>query len=216
MNDASKLQLSALLDAELGGDETRFLLRRIEAEPDLAALWSRYHLARECLRRQNPAPLSVDFSQRVMRRLPAAHGAGRWLRMGVGGAIAASVAVAALVLVQPRQQGVPDGASPTLAAAPSAAPQRAVASPSPDYSLLLGGSPSPFLDVEPASAVISPGGYFTAQPVGYTRLRPVWMQNAPPPPLFDASTFPHTYSITHRDSAAPADAPAQSRVPVQP
>ncbi|HET8897200.1 MAG TPA: sigma-E factor negative regulatory protein [Rhodanobacteraceae bacterium] len=185
MNETVKSQLSALADAELGHDEARFLLRRIDAEPDLAAAWLRYHVAGECLRRQALLPVSGGFSMRVMQALPARRGrAAQWLRMGVGGAIAASVAVAALVLVRPATAPTAPGQAATLAvsanpALTAATDGLATAGASNNFSLLLRDPRSPLLDVEPASAVVSQG-YLALQPVGLVREQPVWMRRALP------------------------------------
>lgn len=105
MNSDYREQLSALMDGELGKDEQRFLLRRLDADADLAPRWARYHVARQSLRRQGVVELRADFADvifarlskeplPVRRRLPLA----RWAS---GGAIAAVVAVAALVVTRP-------------------------------------------------------------------------------------------------------------------
>ncbi len=92
-------QLSALADGELGPDETRFLLRRLQAEPELAARWQRYHLARACLRHEPRLLPDATFAAAVAARLDVQQPplVGRsWLRNAVGGAVAASVAALAL------------------------------------------------------------------------------------------------------------------------
>lgn len=115
MNEASKEQLSALLDGELGPDETRFLLRRMTGATTLAETWTRYAIIGETLRGEH-LPASTGFSVRVMRELTAApaasRGGMRWLRYGVGGGLAASIAVAAMIWLQP----VPGPQAPGLAA----------------------------------------------------------------------------------------------------
>jgi sigma-E factor negative regulatory protein RseA len=99
--------LSALMDGELERDRTRFLLKRIASDAELPRRWTRYHLARQALRRQHVAALAPGFAEAVFARLeqePASrsvHAGAHWLRWGAGGAIAASVAVAALVLTRP-------------------------------------------------------------------------------------------------------------------
>jgi sigma-E factor negative regulatory protein RseA len=106
MNEHIHEQLSALMDGELERDQARFLLKRLASEAGLPLRWERYHLVRQTLRRQEVAGLPRGFADAVMARLDAepalragaAHG---WLRWGAGGAIAASVAVAALVLTRP-------------------------------------------------------------------------------------------------------------------
>ena len=181
MNETVKLQLSALADAELGPDELRFLLRRIDGDPGLAASWTRYHVAGECLRRQALPPVSADFALRVAQALPARRSA-RWLRMGMGGAIAASVAVAALMLVRPPSVAPDIDAAGSLATATSATqpvPDVLTASATNNYSLLLRDPGAARLDVEPASAVVTPTGYAALEPTGYVHPRPFWMQENP-------------------------------------
>lgn len=137
MNEHIDEQLSALMDGELERDQTRFLLRRVSADAALPLRWERYHVARQTLRRQEIVVLRHGFADAVMARLesetavrPQAGGA--WLRWGAGGAIAASVAVAALVMTRPASTpgDTPAVASarpattltgPTIAAVPAAA-----------------------------------------------------------------------------------------------
>lgn len=108
MNDHINEQISALMDGELERDETRFLLKRLPGDHELAARWSRYHVVRQALRRQDIAAVGSGFAEGVLARLddglPAVQQSGAvsgWLRWGAGGAIAASVAVAALVVTRP-------------------------------------------------------------------------------------------------------------------
>lgn len=108
MNEQIHEQLSALMDGELERDQTRFLLKRMTSGSELPLRWARYHVTRQALRRQHLQPVSVHFADAVMARLehePAASSSSRgshsWLRWGAGGAIAASVAVAALTLTRP-------------------------------------------------------------------------------------------------------------------
>jgi sigma-E factor negative regulatory protein RseA len=106
MSEANREILSAGMDGELSREEIRFLLRRLEADPVLADTWARLHVARDGLRREAVPLASADFASRVMAAIEAEPaGAGlprrRWLHWSAGGAIAASVAVAALMLSQP-------------------------------------------------------------------------------------------------------------------
>ncbi|MEO7064679.1 MAG: sigma-E factor negative regulatory protein [Dokdonella sp.] len=122
MNDQIHEQLSALMDGELERDQTRFLLKRINGDAELPLRWARYHVTRQTLRGQ-PLVLCAGFAEAVMAQLDqeqVLHVRGRhaWLRWGAGGAIAASVAVAALVLTRP---GVDPGASPGASIARSTA-----------------------------------------------------------------------------------------------
>jgi len=120
MNQQVHEQISALMDGELERDETRFLLKRLPADHQLAARWSRYHIARQALRRQDIVGLSAGFANAVMARLDVEQpgvqqrGVNGWLRWGAGGAIAASVAVAALVATRPVGESSP-GAGPSVA-----------------------------------------------------------------------------------------------------
>jgi sigma-E factor negative regulatory protein RseA len=121
MSDEIREQLSALMDGELPRDQVRFLLRRIDADAQLAQAWTRYQLAGGVLRRQAAlAPLRPDFAEALMQRV-AAGSAGfgsRVLRWAGGGAIAAAVAVFALVSTRPLVHS-PDPAT-TLASLPAA------------------------------------------------------------------------------------------------
>jgi len=134
MNDRIREQVSALMDGELARDETRFLLRRMEGGESVAACWSRYHVARSVLRRQAIVPLDAGFAGAVMARLahePAhVRRSGQWLRWGAGGAVAASVAVAALLVTRPAVEDAGVSAAAVARAAPSpaaAAPVQPVA-----------------------------------------------------------------------------------------
>lgn len=133
MNQTINEQLSALMDGELERDQTRFLLKRMAGDADLPQRWSRYHVARQTLRRAEVVVLPLDFADRVMGRIdsePAAQARPQpvWLRWGAGGAIAASVAVAALMVAQPQSSG-PDRPGLASRGAVSAAPQPGAVAP---------------------------------------------------------------------------------------
>jgi sigma-E factor negative regulatory protein RseA len=160
MNEQIDEQLSALVDGELGREQTRFLLRRVAADPALPVRWERYHVARQALRRQEIFVLRPGFAAAVMDQLVhepvlRARG-GQWLRWGTGGAIAASVAVAALVLTRPAPAPAPVAARSPLASASisiAAAPASATTTVMPSVGevrppLLLPNAP---LDASPAS-----------------------------------------------------------------
>lgn len=166
MNEQIDEQLSALMDGELERDGLRFLLRSAASDPALPQRWERYHVARQALRRQPLGALRTGFADSVMAQLadePALRGRGMnpWLRWGAGGAIAASVALAALVATRPAPLGpgpaesaiaarAPMGASgATIAASPASATSMPMAA-SPDVRppLLM---PSVPLDASPAS-----------------------------------------------------------------
>lgn len=107
MSEAQREHLSAGIDGELAREELRFLLRRFEHDAELRQAWTRYHLAGDGLRRQLPAVASAGFAVRVEQAIAresqgkAGRRAPHWLRWSAGGAIAASVAVAALMMARP-------------------------------------------------------------------------------------------------------------------
>jgi len=121
MTEANMENLSAAMDGELSREELRFLLRRLDHDASMQRTWARYHVAGESLRRQLPAVASVDFASRVMTAIEGEHAATKaprrdWLRLSLGGAIAAGVAVAALMVSQPT---APDTERPARLAANS-------------------------------------------------------------------------------------------------
>lgn len=110
MDQDTRESLSAGIDGELSKEQLRFLLRRVDHDASLLGAWSHYHVARDSLRKEFPAVASGSFVERVMLAIeqePAAEGVAptrrqHWLRWSAGGAIAASVAAAALMLGQPQ------------------------------------------------------------------------------------------------------------------
>jgi sigma-E factor negative regulatory protein RseA len=108
LNPDAPESLSVGIDGELSKEQLRFLLRRLDHDPSLQSSWARYHIARDSLRRQLPPLASAGFAARVMQAIerestPAVATSRRshWLRWSTGGAIAASVAAAALMIGQP-------------------------------------------------------------------------------------------------------------------
>jgi sigma-E factor negative regulatory protein RseA len=108
MSDANMENLSAAMDGELSKEELRFLLRRLDHDTSLLHVWTRYHVAGDGLRQQLPPLAGSGFAARVMQLIEDEQAASQvaphrrdWLRLSVGGAIAASVAVAALMVSQP-------------------------------------------------------------------------------------------------------------------
>ncbi|RUL66108.1 anti-anti-sigma factor [Dyella dinghuensis] len=135
MSDANMENLSSAMDGELSKEELRFLLRRLDHDTSLLQVWTRYHVAGDSLRQQLPPLAGAGFASRVMQLIEDEQTAASqvashrrdWLRLSVGGAIAASVAVAALMVSQPTARD--SGHSAHLASvnpAPQAEP-RAVA-----------------------------------------------------------------------------------------
>lgn len=108
-------QLSALVDGELGGDELRFLLKRLAGDPPLADQCSRFHLMRACLRRDPHFSLDTRFAERVAeqtRDIPV-RAPRDWRHTIWGGALAASVAALFLWFVLPNPQGNDAGKGPS-------------------------------------------------------------------------------------------------------
>lgn len=126
MSEQLREQLSALMDGELPADQTRFLLRHIDNDAQLAQSWSGYQIVGSVMRREVLAVcVRPDFSQVVMQRLAeqsprsASTSGMRVLRWVGGGAIAAAVAVVALVATRPAQL-VPTQTIQTVATVPAA------------------------------------------------------------------------------------------------
>lgn len=161
MSQEIREQLSALMDGELSRDETRFVMRRVAHDQNLVACWSNFHLVRHTLRRQVIVGVRADFADGVLARIsageqPELRRTGSLLRWASGGAIAASVAVAALVLSGPQDATTNAPGQPTTAATSAPAPAIAAASTAaPVATRSADFRPpmiSPVLDVQPASA----------------------------------------------------------------
>ncbi len=100
MTESNREHLSSLMDGELDDKAQGFLLRRLSSDPDMSATWRRYHLVRACLHKEFEH--AADLADRVGQALdsePSMEGGQRmrWLRPVVGGAMAASVALIAIV-----------------------------------------------------------------------------------------------------------------------
>lgn len=131
-------QLSALMDGELSRDETRFLLRRLDADTQLTKTWSNYQLASDVLKKRFATPMRADFAASVMQAIAAderpATARGGWMRWAGGGAIAAAVAVVALIGTSPfdepasQQKTVMATATPVLASPSAAAVEKTFSS----------------------------------------------------------------------------------------
>lgn len=166
MDPTSREDLSALMDGELAAEPTRFLLRRLEHDPDLSATWSRWHLIRACLA-EDPARMSApksdgDFAARIaaaihVERTPLQVRRRHWAQYVGGGAIAAGVAVAALMLNVPNANLVaPASVAQSRSVQPDAANASVLAAASPVLnpvtpSWLLSRQPTVF-GAQPASA----------------------------------------------------------------
>lgn len=142
MSEVNKETLSAAMDGELSKEELRFLLRRLDHDASLLPVWSRYHVAGDGLRHQVSPMAGSGFAARVMQVIeddqaavsPTVPRRRDWLRLSVGGAIAASVAVAALMISQPTgPDPAHSGGLASSTTSPAAA--KAVASVSPNNAL---------------------------------------------------------------------------------
>jgi sigma-E factor negative regulatory protein RseA len=102
--------LSALMDSEANELELRRILRELPDDAELSATWKRYHTVRASLRQEIHSNPAVNLLDGIKARLAdeavrhPLHGPGRLFRSGIlryvgQGAIAASVALAALVSV---------------------------------------------------------------------------------------------------------------------
>lgn len=168
MNEQIREQLSALMDGELGRDQARFLLRRLVPGDESARCWERYHLVRQAMRRQHAAMPQAGFADAVMARIDGMgqpqRGAGPWLRWGAGGAVAASVAMAALVLTRPAEDpalGQPAVAVRSQPAAPVAtAPVVSLVASAPATEV------RPPLLVPNAPVETAPASFGSAHPIG--------------------------------------------------
>jgi len=171
MTDQIREQMSALIDGELPRDEVGLLVRRMARDAELKRAFGNYVLAGESLR----APGSVLASPGFAARVSAAIGEGdvaevaappvparapiRWRRPLAATAVAASAALAAVLLVRP------DGGEPQQFAARSGAPETL-----PVVSLPVGGSsPTPGENQRLAGYMVVHGQYAT--PIGR---RTVW------------------------------------------
>ena len=122
---------SALLDGEERSD-LRFLLSRVEREPDVQQRWSRWALAGDLLARRPVAIAPAQFADRIAAAIRAegrpvvVRSGSSWLRLTGGLAVAASVAWVALTFIAVPQQPAADEpvslADAPLSPPPSRAP----------------------------------------------------------------------------------------------
>lgn len=99
--DRNNEPISALVDGELDPKGAAFLFRRLADDDHMHQQWQRFHVVRACLQREFSGPVSlVDRVQAALRDEAAPERAGRFtslMRMGIGGAVAASVAMVAVL-----------------------------------------------------------------------------------------------------------------------
>jgi sigma-E factor negative regulatory protein RseA len=170
MKEQIREQMSALLDGELAASEVGLLVRRMERDDELKRAFSSYVLAGEALRSPGGVLASAGFAARVSAAidsgapLPAAQpaperGSLRWKRPLVATAVAASAALAAVLLVRP------EGEDTRLFAERAAAPAQTSISALP----VGGSSPTPAQSQRLAGYLVTHGQYAT--PLGR---RNVW------------------------------------------
>jgi negative regulator of sigma E activity len=171
--DFHREQLSAMIDDALSADESRFLLRRMEHDDELADCWQRWQFYGDAMRGGAGRALPADFAQRVGRAIAddaaddiaAAEAApirvargGRLLYWGGGAALAASVALAALfgtrldapVAGDLQVAGVSSPVTPSLPAVP--APQAPTPVPAPGVDVGTAGAAAATLVAAAAAA----------------------------------------------------------------
>ncbi len=154
-----KEQLSALMDGQLPSDETRFLLRRLDADQDLAQSWSNYQIASDVLKKQFATPLRGDFAAVVLQGIVVEKQSttrGGLLRWAGGGAIAAAVAVFALTSTRPIDNRQPEPMVASTPPAQNAGRTDASTLPNfPAYDLTQSASFDPLDDRAPPMGVIN-------------------------------------------------------------
>ncbi|HEX6834727.1 MAG TPA: sigma-E factor negative regulatory protein [Rudaea sp.] len=210
-------QLSALMDGVLPRDETRFLLRRVDADAELAATWSRYQLVQTVLKREMfVLPDEADFSASVLARLDApaavpARREHRVLRWAGGGAIAAAVAVFALTLSRPPVEGTKP--APVMASVPAPAAVQPVATRLPTTDVAR-AEVAPTVAEPWLQRWLDPNGINYVQPASYTtpmyRADPL-MRSAPGNPayLVPGGSVPYVLRVVPTPDAAAPQTPAQ-------
>ncbi|MCA1779336.1 MAG: sigma-E factor negative regulatory protein [Xanthomonadaceae bacterium] len=108
--------ISALIDGELERSGSEFLIRRMSGDEQMLAVWQRIHIVRACMRGEFSGSVSLvgqvrealhgepDLEQPQLP--PTAARQPGWMRYGLGGALAAGVAVVAVIGLG--QRVVPD------------------------------------------------------------------------------------------------------------
>lgn len=147
MTDRIREQISALLDGELPADEVSLLVRRLERDPALRRTFGRYVLAGEALRSQGGPLAGRSFADRVNAAIDAEapavaaapEGRSRWNRPVMAGAVAASAALAAVLLVGRGGEEAATLAEITIERARMAVPTLQVGSASAGHSQRLAG-----------------------------------------------------------------------------
>jgi negative regulator of sigma E activity len=167
MTDQIREQMSALLDGELPRGEVDLLVRRMARDAELKRAFGNYVLAGESLRAPGGVMAGKGFAARVSAAIDAEEGgfpiateptpsraASRWRRPLAATAVAASAALAAVLLVRP------DAGDSQQFAERSGAPATV-----PVVTLPVGGaSPTPAQNQRLAGYLVTHGQYAT--PIG--------------------------------------------------
>ncbi|MFB9146274.1 sigma-E factor negative regulatory protein [Halomonas alkalicola] len=131
MSQNARESLSALMDNEGDELELRRVLKALEASPDAAEAWRRYHLMRSLMRREPDIDVTTDLSAGIMARLKdeqppqmeaAAPTARRSLPFARSAGIAAAVSLMVITGVQFYGGGGSDGTQPSVAGGSAAQP----------------------------------------------------------------------------------------------
>ena len=163
MTDQIREQMSALLDGELPRGEVDLLVRRMARDAELKRAFGNYVLAGESLRAPGGVMAGKGFAARVSAAIDAEESASpvaeqpapsRWRRPLAATAVAASAALAAVLLVRP------DSGDSQQFAERSGAPATV-----PVVTLPVGGaSPTPAQNQRLAGYLVTHGQYAT--PIG--------------------------------------------------
>lgn len=94
--------LSTFMDGEMKSSAARFFARRLIQDGELQATWTRWHMVRDCMRDGVVNSIEMDLAARVSAALnndpaPAQSLGRRLMRPLASGAIAATVAMAAII-----------------------------------------------------------------------------------------------------------------------
>jgi sigma-E factor negative regulatory protein RseA len=136
MNDGDREQVSSLVDGAVSGSRAAELLGLLSGRPDLRRAWDRYHLIGDAMRGEASRPRARGIADAVAERIRSeptvlaprartAFQAPRWLRPAAGGALAASVAVAAVLMAPGLMNNPPPQEAMAKAEAPAPAARRA-------------------------------------------------------------------------------------------
>lgn len=209
--------LSALLDGELPGDAARFAIRRLSHDVQWRETCGRWQLIGDAMRGEAVALAPHDFAAGVARALQYTDAAteaasapgparatprGRWIG---GAALAASLVVAAVLVVKPftaptTAQPVPvaaEAATPRVTPPVPAAPAAPASNASSSQALLAGGG----------EAAAAPPAQGAAAPVSTARspVRPSPARSAPRPA---SASLPATAVAATEAPAGPFQPPA--------